>query len=81
MFSVHSVSVIYYSFPLTDQSKLVNIYLAALIKSVDTKDFGNDSCYILGSIYQCHPNTGEPIIIFDGQHNVMGSYNMTNDLL
>jgi hypothetical protein len=42
--SVHSISAIYYSFPLTDQSKLVNIYLAALIKAVDMKHFGNDSC-------------------------------------
>ncbi|KAL4131365.1 hypothetical protein QTP88_008688 [Uroleucon formosanum] len=38
--SVHSISAIYYSFPLSDQSKLLNIHLAALIKAADVKDFG-----------------------------------------
>jgi len=42
--SFHSLSAIYYSFPLSDQSKLSNIHLAALIKTVDMKDFGNDLC-------------------------------------
>jgi len=42
--SVHSISAIYYSFPLSDQSQLKNIYFAALIKAVDIKDFGNDLC-------------------------------------
>lgn len=42
--SVHSISAIYYSFPLSDQSRLKNIYLAALIKAVDMKNFGNDLC-------------------------------------
>lgn len=41
----HSVSAFYYSFPLEDNcSKLSNIYLAALIKHVDLKLFGNDQC-------------------------------------
>lgn len=43
--SVHSISAIYYSFPLSDQSKLINIHLAALIKAADVKDFGNDLCF------------------------------------
>jgi len=42
--SFHSLSEIYYSFPLSDQLKLSNIHLAALIKTVDMKDFGNDLC-------------------------------------
>lgn len=42
--SFHSLSAIYYSFPLSDQSKLSNINLAALIKTVDMKDFGNNLC-------------------------------------
>lgn len=41
----HSVSAFYYSFPLEDNcSKLSYIYLAALIKHVDLKLFGNDQC-------------------------------------
>lgn len=35
---------IYYSFPLFDQSKLSNIFVAGLLKSVDMKHFGNDLC-------------------------------------
>jgi len=42
--SFHSLSAIYYSFPLLDQSKLSSIHLAALIKTVDIKHFGNDLC-------------------------------------
>lgn len=42
--SVHSISAIYYSFPLTNQSKLVNKYFAALIKAVDMNNFDNYSC-------------------------------------
>lgn len=38
-----SISAIYYSFPLIENnSKLSNILLAALIKPVDSKKFGND---------------------------------------
>lgn len=43
--SVHSISAIYYSYPLINQSKLLNIHLAALIKAADVKDFGNDLCF------------------------------------
>jgi len=40
-----SISAIYYSFPLIENnSKLSNIFLAALIKSIDLKEFGNDPC-------------------------------------
>jgi len=43
----HSISVIYYSFPLNEQSsRLDNIFLAALIKSKDLKTFGNDLCFM-----------------------------------
>lgn len=42
-----SIAAIYYSFPLLkNNSKLSNIFLAALIKSVDLKEFGNDPCLI-----------------------------------
>jgi len=42
---VQQMSAIYYSFPLSDNSsKLKNIFLAALIKSIDLKEFGNDLC-------------------------------------
>jgi len=40
--SVQSLAAIYYSFPLLDQSKLNNIHLAALIKTVNMKEFGNN---------------------------------------
>lgn len=44
----HFISAVYYSFPLMDQSsKLVHIFLAALIKSKDLKTFGNDLCFKL----------------------------------
>lgn len=42
--SVHTISAIYYSFSLSDQSKLINIHLAALMKAVDLKKFGNNLC-------------------------------------
>jgi len=43
----HSISAIYYSFPLNEQSsRLDNIFLAALIKSKDLKTFGNDLCFM-----------------------------------
>lgn len=39
----HSISAVYYSFPLNEHnSKLTHIFLAALIKSKDLKTFGND---------------------------------------
>jgi len=39
------ISAIYYSFPLAENSsKLSNIFLAALIKSLDLIEFGNDLC-------------------------------------
>jgi len=42
---VQQMSAIYYSFPLSDNSsKLKNIFLASLIKSIDLKEFGNDLC-------------------------------------
>jgi len=42
-----SIAAFYYSFPLLkNNSKLSNIFLAALIKSVDLKEFGNDPCLI-----------------------------------
>lgn len=41
----HSISSFYYSFPLEENSsKLSYIFLAALIKHVDLKSFGNDQC-------------------------------------
>jgi len=40
----HAIFAIYYSFPLSDQSKLNNIFLAALIKSQDMKLYRNDMC-------------------------------------
>lgn len=44
---VHSVANIYYSFPCSNNtSKLENIFLAAIIKSSDLKDFGNDTCLL-----------------------------------
>lgn len=43
----HSISAIYYSFPLNEQgSRLDNIFLAALNKSKDLKTFGNDLCFM-----------------------------------
>jgi len=40
-----SITAIYYSFPLVENSsKLSNIFLAALIKSRDYKEFGNEPC-------------------------------------
>jgi len=40
-----SIAAIYYNFPLMkNNAKLSNIFLAALIKSVDFKEFGNDCC-------------------------------------
>jgi len=40
-----SVSAVYYSFPLAENSsKLTNIFLAALVKHVDLISFGNDKC-------------------------------------
>jgi len=42
-----SISAIYYSFPLVENnSKLSNIFLAALIKATDIKEFGNDACLL-----------------------------------
>jgi hypothetical protein len=40
-----SISALYYSFPLAENSsKLSNIFLAALIKTIDYKKFGNELC-------------------------------------
>lgn len=40
-----AVSAVYYSFPLLENnSKLNNIFLVAIIKSVNMKDYGNASC-------------------------------------
>ncbi|KAF0712217.1 C2H2-type domain-containing protein, partial [Aphis craccivora] len=40
-----SISAIYYSFPLAENSsQLSNIFLAALIKTTDYKKFGNEPC-------------------------------------
>lgn len=42
-----SIAAIYYSFPLVENnSKLSNIFLSALIKSADLKEFGNDPCLL-----------------------------------
>lgn len=42
-----SISAVYYSFPLVENnSKLSNIFLAALIKATDIKEFGNDACLL-----------------------------------
>lgn len=44
--TIQLISAIYYSFPLLwNSSKLSNIFLAALLKSKDVKDFGNDVCF------------------------------------
>ena len=45
--NVQSIAaVLYYYFPLaTNNSKLSSIFLAALIKSIDIKEFGNDKCF------------------------------------
>lgn len=41
-----SISALYYSFPLSkNSSKLSEIFLAALIKAKDLKNFGNDLCF------------------------------------
>lgn len=41
-----SISALYYSFPLSkNNSKLSEIFLAALINAKDLKKFGNDSCF------------------------------------
>lgn len=40
-----SISALYYSFPLSqNNSKLSTIFLAALVKHIDIKSFGNDKC-------------------------------------
>lgn len=40
-----SISAIYYSFPLAENSsQLTNIFMAALIKTTDYKKFGNEPC-------------------------------------
>lgn len=42
----HSISAVYYSFPLIEQSsKLTHILLADILKSKDLKSFGNDLCF------------------------------------
>jgi len=42
----HSISAVYYSFPLNEHSsKLDHIFSAALIKSKDLKSFGNELCF------------------------------------
>lgn len=42
----HAISAVYYSFPLNEQnSKLDQIFLAALMKSKDLKLHGNDKCF------------------------------------
>ncbi|XP_008185631.1 uncharacterized protein LOC103310138 [Acyrthosiphon pisum] len=44
--NVQSIAAVYYNFPLaTNNSKLSSIFLAALIKSIDIKEFGNDKCF------------------------------------
>lgn len=41
-----SIAAIYYNFPFSiNNSKLSDIFLAALIKSTDIKQFGNDPCF------------------------------------
>lgn len=44
---VHSVCNVYYSFACLpeQESKLRNIFLAAVLKSTDIKEFGNDACF------------------------------------
>lgn len=58
-----SVSAIYYSFPLMENnSKLSNIFLAALIKSVDLKKYGNEQC-LKNVIYELRTLEDEGIVI------------------
>lgn len=58
-----SIAAIYYSFPLIENnSKLSNIFLAALIKSTDFKEFGNDPC-LLQIIDEINYLANEGIII------------------
>jgi len=42
--SCHCICAIYHSFPLSDQSKLTNIFITALLKSVGVKNVGDDLC-------------------------------------
>lgn len=70
---VQQMSAIYYSFPLSDNnsSKLKNIFLAALIKSIDLKEFGNDLC-IQSLINEINfsENSGVNIISSHGNYHV-----------
>lgn len=75
---VHSLAAIYYSFPLSENiSQLTNIFLAGVIKTKDTKEFGNDSClYKLIDEIKILEDTGILIKLSDGTsqrvHFVLG---------
>lgn len=44
---VHSIYNVYYSFPCfpVEESKLENVFFAAIIKSTDIKNYGNEKCF------------------------------------
>lgn len=44
---VHSICNVYYSFPCfpVEESKLENVFFAAIIKSIDIKNYGNEQCF------------------------------------
>ncbi|XP_024875366.1 uncharacterized protein LOC112456837 [Temnothorax curvispinosus] len=44
---VHSICNFYYSFPCfpVEESKLENVFFAAIIKSTDIKNYGNEKCF------------------------------------
>jgi len=66
------ISAIYYSFPLAENSsKLSNIFLSGLIKSLDLKEFGNDLCLqTLICEINCLENDGLDIVTECGSFHV-----------
>jgi len=67
-----SISAIYYSFPLSENSsQLSNIFLAALIKTIDYKKFGNEPCLIdLISEINILEKEGMTVTTQDGEFHV-----------
>lgn len=51
-------------------------------ESEELGDLENQILAIIGEVsVNGHPNTAEPIVRFDGYNEVLGSRNMTNNLL
>lgn len=70
---VQQMSANYYNFSLSDNSsKLKNIFLAALIKSLDLKEYGNDLKSMKGLINEINflENNGVDIISSHGNYHV-----------